>query len=204
MNNLKIEMRADSVHLSGYVNAVERESRTLCDTVGTFVEKVRTGVFARAIEKAEKIGLMFNHKRAIGDTDNGLTLKEDAIGLFAEATITDAEIIEKAKAGSLKGWSFGFQPITQSWGMTENGQRLRTLEEIELFEVSILDIMPAYIATTIEMRDDGATVREYRTGDIESDPKPHTDPKADDGKTAETPAFFVAQRAREIELLSLK
>lgn len=203
MSNFDIEIRADSVRISGYVNAVERESRILHDTAGEFIEKVRAGVFADAIRKAEKIGLMFNHTRAIGDTDSGLSLMEDAIGLYAEAVVTDAEIIEKAKAGTLRGWSFGFQPLAQTWGMTDTGRRLRTLEAIDLFEVSILDVTPAYIATTIEMRDDGATVKEYRNGETQS----QTDPKADDGKPTDPPAFFMsdlAYRAREIERIALK
>lgn len=201
MNNFNVEIRSDSVFLSGYVNAVERESRVLHDTAGEFVEKVKTGVFADAIRKAEKIGLMFNHTRTIGDTENGLELQEDSIGLHARATVTDAEIIEKAKAGSLRGWSFGFKPIAQKWGMTDTGRRLRTLTEIELFEVSILDVTPAYIATTIEMRDDGATVREYRQGD----PEINTDPKADDSDNADKSAFLfdLANKKREIELLAL-
>ena len=161
-SSFSVEIRADSVIVSGYVNAVERESRILRDQTGEFVEKVRAGVFADAIDRVESVGLMFNHVRAIGDTDSCLELKEDAIGLHATALITDPEIIEKAKANALRGWSFGFYPLEESWGMTDTGKRLRTLEKIDLFEVSILDCTPAYIATSIEARNlDKAEYRQY-------------------------------------------
>lgn len=156
MNNsssFNVEIRADSVLVSGYVNAVERHSRLIHDRqLGDFIEQVRAGVFSDAIDRAESVGLMFNHVRAIGDTESCLELTEDAIGLHATATITDPEIIEKAKANALRGWSFGFRSLQDSWSMTDTGQRLRTLEKIDLFEVSILDCTPAYIATSIEAR----------------------------------------------------
>ena len=34
----KVEIRGDSVHIDGYVNAVERESKVLHDEHGQFVE----------------------------------------------------------------------------------------------------------------------------------------------------------------------
>lgn len=42
---MKIEMRGNSAFISGYVNAVERDSKTLHNAQGAFVERAETGVF---------------------------------------------------------------------------------------------------------------------------------------------------------------
>lgn len=141
--------------LDGYVNAVERESRVLPSPRGRFKEKIRAKTFERALDKAENVDLLFNHdkNRKLGSLQEGnLQLYEDSIGLRAIAYVSDEEIIQKAKDGKLKGWSFGFVDNKPSWEDGEDGIQKRTLEDIELLEVSILDITPAYIATSIEAR----------------------------------------------------
>ena len=92
---MKVELRNDSVHISGYVNAVGRDSRRLCDDWGCpFVEQVAAGTFDKAIKRADNIGLMKNHETTIGGTQAGnLTLYEDSIGLYAECDVTDAEVV---------------------------------------------------------------------------------------------------------------
>lgn len=40
---MQIEIRGDRVHISGYVNAVGRDSRPIPDRRGTFVEQVEPG-----------------------------------------------------------------------------------------------------------------------------------------------------------------
>jgi len=136
--------------IEGYVNAVCRDSRILHTEQGSFVEQVRQGVFNKAIQKANNIDLMFNHDRVIGSTSAGtLELFEDNIGLYARAYITDYNIIQKAKDGKLKGWSFGFIILDENWEDGENGVKRRYLNDIELKEVSILDVTPAYFATAI-------------------------------------------------------
>ena len=159
---MKIEIRADNTALiTGYVNVVDRESRVLRDASGPFVEVVQPGTFQRALEKNE-VGLMFNHIKPLGSTEEALELKEDNIGLYARALVSDPDVIEKAKAGQLTGWSFGFFMNKDDWKTKEDGMRIRTLEDIDLAEVSILDMTPAYIATSIEMRGEQETLKEFR------------------------------------------
>ena len=157
---LNFEIRnADTAVISGYVNAVERESRVLHRVGGMpFREVVKQGTFAKALKNGNTVQLMLNHERVICDTDSGLELREDNIGLFAKAVISDKEVISAAKNGKLTGWSFGFKCKKDSWNDTGE---IRTLEEIELDEVSILTKMPAYTATSIELRD-GDILRECR------------------------------------------
>lgn len=162
---MKVEIRADNTALiTGYVNVVGRESRVLRDVSGDFVEVVKPNTFQRALDKAQSVGLMFDHARIIGSTDNVLELKEDNIGLYARAIVSDNEIIEKAKRNELRGWSFGFyiNENGDQWSQNAEGMRLRTLTDIDLVEVSILDVTPAYVATSIEMRDGKNVLKEYR------------------------------------------
>ena len=157
---LNFEIRnADTAVISGYVNAVERESRVLHRVGGLpFREVVKQGTFAKALKNGNAVNLMLNHERVICDTNSGLELREDNIGLFAKAVISDKEVISAAKNGKLTGWSFGFKCKKDSWNDTGE---IRTLEEIELDEVSILTKTPAYTATSIELRD-GDILRECR------------------------------------------
>ena len=157
---MNIEIRsAESAVISGYVNAVERESRVLHRVGGMpFREVVKQGTFAKALKNGNAVNLMLNHERVICDTNSGLELREDNIGLFAKAVISDKEVISAAKNGKLTGWSFGFKCKKDSWNDTGE---IRTLEDIELDEVSILTKTPAYTATSIELRD-GDILRECR------------------------------------------
>lgn len=148
---MKIEIRStNEAIIEGYVNAVERDSRLLpkimCPEAATdFVEQVRAGAFQRALQSSSKVNLMYNHEKVIGSTGSNLELREDSIGLYAKAAVTDTDVIKAAKAGLLKGWSFGFNCIKDRWEQAGENRQRRFLEEIRLFEVSILDKKPAYM-----------------------------------------------------------
>lgn len=149
---MKVEIRENGLNLEGYINVSERPSKPLRDSEGQFIEVVREGVMGRAIQR-RNIKLLFNHdwNRELGDTNSNLQLQEDSIGLRFRAFITDSEVIEKAKKGLLKGCSFGFRVLKQS-KENINGICKRYLEDIELFEVSILDREPAYSGCLAEIR----------------------------------------------------
>ena len=152
---MQIEVRSDGkLEISGYVNAIDRYSKEHYGTKGKFIEKVAPTVFQRALEKASNIDMLLNHdvRRKLASTsDNTLELREDNIGLHAKAVISDHEVIEEARCGNLKGWSFGFRALSDSW-QEEGSVAKRTLEEIDLMEVSLLTIEPAYIATSVQVR----------------------------------------------------
>lgn len=159
---MKIEIRADSVVIDGYVNAVERESKVLHNREGKFVEKIKAGAFQRSLDRAKRTGtdvkvlLNHNYSRELTSTRDASTkLYEDNIGLRCRCEIRDAEVIKKAREGKLVGWSFGFLPIRDAWEK-EGDVSHRELRELELKEVSILDNskVPAYDGTSIETRDD--------------------------------------------------
>lgn len=140
---MKSNIRADSVEIEGYVNAIERNSKPLHSRVGKFIERICKGAFAKALRRNDDVRLLLNHDwtRDLGGTKQGnLELNEDNIGLHARATITDPEVIEKAKNGDLIGWSFGFQDrdVEQT---TEKGMPTREVKDLDLFEVLILDCL---------------------------------------------------------------
>lgn len=154
---MRVEVRGETVHISGYVNAVERDSKVLHDREGPFVERAESGVFQRSMARRSDVKLKLNHGRDIGSIGEGnLKLREDAVGLHAEATVTDAETVREARAGNLTGWSFAFTDLAPSFEVQEGtAVRKRTLRDIDLTEVSVLTVAPAYIATSIEARCEG-------------------------------------------------
>ena len=165
---MRVEVRNNKILIDGYVNAVERESKVLYDTRGQFIEKIRAGVFQRALEKAENVRILLDHEpdRELADTKSGKArLVEDNIGLRATVEIDDPEVIQKAKENKLRGWSFGFLCNKEDRTTDEDGIEKRTVRDLDLLEVSIIDDRksPAYIGTSIEVRDDKVTLIEYRT-----------------------------------------
>lgn len=179
---MNIEVRTDSVVISGYVNAIERYSKpikaTLRDEVQTFIERIKAGVFKTALKRNDDVKVLLNHdiNRELATTKDGTAkLEEDNIGLRAEVTITDKEVVEKARQNKLVGWSFGFYPNADEIG-ADGDLTTRTLTDLDLVEVSILDDTksPAYYGTSIEARCEGGKameIREETLADIEKEAK---------------------------------
>lgn len=71
----------------------------------------------------------------------------------------------------MRGWSFGFICNKEDEEINDNGISERTVRDIDLFEVSIIDDrkIPAYIGTSIEMRDGEVKEIEFRYEETESD-----------------------------------
>lgn len=156
---MNIRIRADSVEIEGYVNAIERKSRPLLSRMGQFVERICKGAFKRALEREDDVRLLLNHDPLMdlgGTKDGNLELKEDNIGLHARATITNPDVIKKAKEGKLRGWSFGFLDRQVEHKRDEDGMPLRDVIDMDLKEVSLLDDTktPAYDGTLVAVRSD--------------------------------------------------
>ena len=153
---MKVKIRADSVEIEGYVNAVERASKPLWSRIGQFIERICSGAFKKALKRANDVAILLNHdwNRQLGSIAQGnLQLEEDNIGLHARAVITDPEVIEDARRGDLVGWSFGFKDRDVENAM-EDGLPLRKVRDLDLFEVSLLNrkMTPAYNGTLVTTR----------------------------------------------------
>lgn len=175
---MNLEIREDSVFISGYVNAVERLSKPIRETlhgkIRTFLERIKSGVFRTALKRNDNVLVLLNHdnNRVLASTKDGnAILEEDNIGLRAEITITDKEVVQKAREGKLSGWSFGFIANNDEIS-TEGNDEIRTVTDMDLLEVSILDDTksPAYYGTSIEAREGGAKVVEIRADAFSNEP----------------------------------
>lgn len=172
---MKISLRSESVVIEGYVNAVDRYSRPLFEgAIGKFVERILPSVFKRALAKSHDVKVLLNHDydRELATTADGTAkLYEDNVGLRAVVTITDAEVVEKARKGKLVGWSFGFEALDDERRTNEEGVVERTIKELDLHEVSIIDdtMLPAYVGTSIESRtvDDKTIETRVQADDVE-------------------------------------
>lgn len=159
---MKVNIRADKVEIEGYVNAIERDSKPLWSRVGQFIERICKGAFKKALKRNDDVHILLNHdwSRDLGSTKQGnLELEEDNIGLRVRACITDPEVVKKARAGELVGWSFGFsdRDVINS---IRDGMPHRAVKDLDLAEVSILDKRksPAYEGTLISARSEDDTM----------------------------------------------
>lgn len=159
---MKIQIRADSVVIEGYVNAVGRDSRKLTDEYGyPFVEQITPGVFGRALSEAKNqsraINVLLDHDtmHKIGDTDTNAELEEDTIGLYAVVETSDPDTMQAARDKKLRGWSFGFREMDYKESYAGDCPR-RSITELELIEVSVIDdkMTPCYAGTSIRTRAD--------------------------------------------------
>ncbi|NFH71490.1 HK97 family phage prohead protease [Clostridium botulinum] len=157
---LRLEIRRlddNTVHIEGYVNAICRDSKEIRAFGKQFVEQIRPKVFEKALKRNSDVKLLYNHRenRCLGTTKNNVELYEDAIGLHISADIKDDEVRSDADKGKLKGFSFGFNKLKDSWEQIGDGKERRYLEDIKLNEISLLSLTPAYNGTIVETRADG-------------------------------------------------
>lgn len=151
---MKAEIRADGLHISGYVNVPGRESRPVITPRGKVIEVIEQRAFKRALKKVDNIDLLVDHERKITSTKDGnLKVWEDEIGLRAEAIITDKEVIEGAKQGKLKGWSFNMMKVVDEIEERAGKLPLRRVKDFVMTEITLaLRKLPVYSATSIEVR----------------------------------------------------
>lgn len=185
---MKAELRADgSLHISGYVNVPGRQSRPVLTPRGRVIEVIEQGAFARALGRAGSLRMLLDHdeRRALASTGDGsLKAREDAVGLYAESVITDPEVIEGARTGKLRGWSFDMRHVSDDVETRADGLPIRHVKDFDISEISlVMNKIPAYSSTSIEVRadteqDDDATV-EIRATDLEAEFIDQTPPPAD-------------------------
>ena len=158
-----------SLHITGYVNITDKKSRVLKDNKGNlFVERVEPRCFKRALEK-NNVDFLLNHdtsKKLGSIADGNLKLIEDNIGLKIEATVNNEEVRQAYENGGFSGFSYGFQKIRDNFRDWDNGIQLRTLQDIKLIEVSLLDSTktPAYFGSlvNVEHREESVMDKEIR------------------------------------------
>lgn len=155
---MKAELRADGLHISGYVNVPGRESRPVLTPRGKVIEVIEQRAFARAIERAGEVRMLLDHDRnhVLADTSDGtLMVKEDEVGLRAESIVTDEAVIAGAKEGRLKGWSFNMKNVVDTIEERAEGLPIRHVKDFDMDEITlVMNKVPVYSSTSIEVRAD--------------------------------------------------
>lgn len=165
---MKIEIRADGAHISGYVNATEKKSRPVITPRGKVIEVIEPRAFERAIERAGNITVTLDHDNThiYASTETGTcTLFEDAIGLHADVLITDPDVIELAKKGKVRGWSFGMTNVVDEMEPRADGELpIRHVKDLDLDHLTlVVNKVPVYSATSVELRADTEIEVEIRS-----------------------------------------
>lgn len=132
---------------------------------GGFREIIRPGAFSKSIKTAD-VRALWNHdpNYVLGRTKSGtLKLTEDEKGLAIEITPPNTtwakDLLESIRRGDVDQMSFGFRTVKDRWS-SENGQTIRELLEVELFDVSPVTF-PAYPQTSVTVRSAEEVYMEY-------------------------------------------
>jgi len=147
-----VEQKGDGNTLVGHIALFN----TLSEDLGGFREQLAPGCFTSSLNN--EIRALINHDTSacVGNTRSGtLKLTQDEQGLAYELELPDTSAARDLKVsiarGDVRGCSFGFICLSDSWG-TQNGERIRTVTDLELFEVSVGVTFPAYADTTSQLR----------------------------------------------------
>lgn len=152
LNEFRVDSEDDKPKMYGHAAMFN----SLSGDLGGFREQIAPGAFAKSLDSAD-IRALFNHDSNIvlGRNKSGtLRLSEDATGLAIEIDPPDTQaardLMVSIKRKDIDQMSFGFRTITDKWEKRD-GEWLRTLKEVELFDVSPVTY-PAYLSTDIAVR----------------------------------------------------
>lgn len=135
----------------GHAAVFNSESRDL----GGFKEVIAPGAFEG--HEGMDVRALINHSSdmVLGRNKAGtLRMKEDDTGLRVEIDPPDTtfanDLLVSMRRGDIDQMSFGFRTISDKWE-TKDGEDFRTLEKVELFDVSPVTF-PAYEDTDVAVR----------------------------------------------------
>ncbi|PNK40031.1 HK97 family phage prohead protease, partial [Bacillus thuringiensis] len=119
-------------------------------------EVIEPGAFARSLSENSDIRALFNHNwdNVLGRTKSGtLRLEEDEKGLKFEIELPNTsvgrDLAESMSRGDINQCSFGFWITEENWDYSVE-PALRTIKEVELYEISVVSI-PAYDDTEVSL-----------------------------------------------------
>jgi HK97 family phage prohead protease len=133
----------------------------LSEDLGGYREQVAPGAFSEAIGR-DDVRALFNHDPNIilgRNLAGTLVMKEDTRGLAIEITPPDTQyirdmVIAPMERGDVTQMSFAFSilPNGQDWAKDENGQVVRTVKRVKLYDISPVTY-PAYPQTDVGLRE---------------------------------------------------
>lgn len=169
-----------------------------------FRERIAPGAFASSL--ADDVRALWDHQTGLvmGRTKSGtLRLAEDSTGLYFEnePPTSAAHQMESIDRGDVDQMSFGFRTLEDEWDEDEEGQLIRTLRKVKLYEVSYV-AFPAYPATSAQARSDGQRV-DGEFGIIPEIPKEFRRAPDSDTEAAAARARRLLQRRRLLQLMEI-
>lgn len=151
------ELRIDDAEQTKRISGYAAVFNGLSENLGGFREKIAPGAFAKTIQTADVRFLLNHDGLPLARTKSGtLKLEEDAAGLRFDAEVEAADpdvqrILPKMQRGDLNQMSFGFYVKKDGWDKTNPQELVRTLYEVELFDISLVTF-PAYTQTGAHIR----------------------------------------------------
>jgi len=149
-----VEWREDS---EGKIKGYSAVFNRLSGDLGGFKEKIAPGAFTKTLAESD-VRALFNHDPnfVLGRTKSGtLELREDEKGLWMEVEPPDTQwardLVTTIKRGDIDQQSFAFRTIKDTWTNEEGKLPIRTLNEVQLFDVSPVTY-PAYPQTSVDVR----------------------------------------------------
>jgi HK97 family phage prohead protease len=168
---LRISTASDGTRtLSGYAIVFGVRSVNL----GGFVEVVDPKAVSTTL-RTQDILCLNNHdsSQPLARTSSGtLKLSTDAVGVAFTCSLDTRssyanDLAISVERGDTRGCSFGFQTNKDTW-TNEQGMLLRTLNEIEVFEISVCS-SPAYPQTDVSVRSIPKELRSLLKRSVEDD-----------------------------------
>lgn len=143
--NTRSENEEQNTSIEGYAAVFNSKTR-----IGSYFDEViEPGAFSRSLSENGDIRALFNHdwNNVLGRTKSGtLILKEDEKGLNFNVELPNTSVArdlsESMARGDINQCSFGFFVTDEEWDYSVE-PALRTIKEVELFEISVVSI-PAY------------------------------------------------------------
>jgi HK97 family phage prohead protease len=194
VDELRVDGETDSPRIIGHAAVFNM----LSENLGGFREQIAPGAFAKTL--GGDVRALFNHdpNYPLGRTKaNTLRLTEDSKGLAVEIDPPDTaqarSVVEALRRGDVSQMSFGFRTIRDEWENRPNGDVIRTLLEVKLFDVSPVTF-PAYTQTDAAVR----SLEAWRHGKEEANEATEEEAAKEEARRAEMAQMRMKQRLAEI------
>ena len=160
------EYRAAGRRLEGHAAVFGEAAK-----IGDFIETIAPGAFSCSLAAGTDILALVDHDaaRLLGRTASGtLRLAEDSRGLAFSLDVPDTalgrDMLALAERRDLGGMSFSFIAKRDTWPARDR----RTLQDVDLIEVSIVQAHPAYVGTNVAARSAALDGTAWRRRYVES------------------------------------
>lgn len=153
----RVSLRADSGRFVGHASTFGDRYPIGDPKRFGFWEQMDRRAFDRAVADQQDVVMLVDHEgMPLARTTSGtLELRTDKRGLLVEADLPDTSLGRDVKVlmerGDLSQMSIGFFVKKDTWDKQDDGTMLRTIEDVDLFDVSVVKF-PANPGTDAAVR----------------------------------------------------